>query len=154
QEKNSKITLRESSGGLVTALKSYFETETGHQAFTDKIWVGSADFPEKRWQRYVAEKRNESAFKIEPLFIESKTYNRYYNGFCNATLWPLFHYFPSYVEYDEESFRCYEEVNRLFAEKLLSIIQPGDIIWVHDYQLFLLPGMIREKMPDVTIGFF
>lgn len=154
QEKSGKIILKESSGGLVSALKSYFEQEDSHQVFSDKIWVGSADFPEKRWQRYAADKKNESAFKIEPIFIESKTYNKYYNGFCNATLWPLFHYFPSYVEYDDESFRCYEEVNRLFAEKLLSIIQPGDIIWVHDYQLFLLPGLIREKSPDVTVGFF
>lgn len=153
-EKNNKISLKESSGGLVSALKSYFEREVAQQAFTEKIWVGSADFPEQRWHKYTRGTHKENAFSIEPIFVDTKVYNKYYNGFCNATLWPLFHYFPSFVEYDDESFRCYEEVNKTFAEKLLALIKPGDIIWVHDYQLFLLPGMIREKAPDVTIGFF
>ncbi|MEJ0030443.1 MAG: trehalose-6-phosphate synthase [Bacteroidota bacterium] len=48
---------------------------------------------------------------MEPIFIEEKKFSKYYNGFCNATIWPLFHYFPSYVEYDESDFEAYEEVN-------------------------------------------
>lgn len=153
-EKNNKITLKESDGGLVSALKSYFDREAHHQTFSGKTWLGSADFPEKRWQKFKELKLESGSFDIEPIFIDPKTYNKYYNGFCNATLWPLFHYFPSYVEYDEESFRCYEEVNRIFVDRLLELIKPGDIVWIHDYQLFLLPGMIREKNPDITIGFF
>jgi trehalose 6-phosphate synthase/phosphatase len=153
QEKGGKITLKQSDGGLVTALKSYFEDQpAGSNA--ENVWVGSADFPEKRWDKFNNGKNSTGAFKIEPLFIETKTYNRYYNGFCNATLWPLFHYFPSYVEYDEKTFASYEEVNHLFAERLLSMLQPGDTVWIHDYQLMLLPGLIREKRPDVSIGFF
>jgi trehalose 6-phosphate synthase/phosphatase len=153
-EKNNKITLKESDGGLVSALKSFSDREDSADMFAEKLWIGSADFPEKRWEKFIAKGPTRQAFEIEPVFIETKTYNRYYNGFCNATLWPLFHYFPSFVEYDENTFRSYEEVNRIFADRLANIIKPDDVIWVHDYQLFLLPEMIREKFPDATIGFF
>jgi len=153
-EKNSKVVLKESDGGLVSALKSFFETDDASK-FSSKWWIGSADFPEKRWEKF---QRNpgaeEQSFDIEPIFIEPKIYNRYYNGFCNATLWPLFHYFPSYVEYDDQTFQSYETVNQIFAEHLLRFLKPGDTLWVHDYQLMLLPGLIREKITDISIGFF
>lgn len=150
-KKNGKVTIKQSDGGLVTALKSYFEQDPAHDAFEQKIWIGAADFPEKRWLN-VEEQTTD--FKIEPLFIDPKIYNKYYNGFCNATIWPLFHYFPSYVVYDQDFFEKYEQANKLFAEHLLKFIKPGDTIWIHDYQLFLVPGLIREKMPEATIGFF
>lgn len=150
-EKNGKVFIKQSDGGLVTALKSYFEQETTRDTFHEKIWVGSADFPEKRWSKL---ERSDGDFEIVPLFIERKVYNKYYNGFCNATIWPLFHYFPSYVIYDQDFFEKYEQANQQFADCLLKIIKPGDTIWIHDYQLFLLPGLIREKIPDATIGFF
>ena len=150
-EKDGKVFIKQSDGGLVTALKSYFDQESTKDAFEEKIWVGAADFPEKRWAKL---DRSEADFKIVPLYIEPKVYNKYYNGFCNATIWPLFHYFPSYVIYDQDFFEKYEQVNQQFADCLLSVIKPGDTVWVHDYQLFLLPGIIRERMPDVTIGFF
>lgn len=153
-EKGNKVTLKQSSGGLVTALKSYFEQEATRDTFTEKIWFGSADFPEKRWQKFQQQNNDQEGFPIEPIFIDSKVYNKYYNGFCNATLWPLFHYFPTFVVYDQDFFEMYEQVNRQFAEQLLEILQPNDTIWIHDYQLFLLPGLIREKRPDATIGFF
>lgn len=91
---------------------------------------------------------------MDPIFIDTRTYNRYYNGFCNATIWPLFHYFPSIVEFDEDSFLSYQEVNRMFADKILSILEPNDILWIHDYQLMVVPALIREKVPNATIGFF
>lgn len=152
-EKDGEVVLKQSDGGLVTALKGYFEQEATAGKFDKKLWVGSADFPEKRWRTSRKNPDNHS-FDIDPLFINSKTYNKYYNGFCNATLWPLFHYFPSYVVYDQEFFEAYEQVNQLFADHLIKIINPGDTVWIHDYQLFLLPELIRAKMPDVTIGFF
>jgi trehalose 6-phosphate synthase/phosphatase len=153
-EKNKKVTLKQSDGGLVTALKSYFESESTKGSFDQKIWLGSADFPKARWDKYLDKQETHPHFGIEPLFIENKIYNKYYNGFCNATVWPLFHYFTSYMIFDEDYFQNYETVNRLFADKLLEIIQPGDVIWVHDYHLFLLPEMIREKIPEAMIGFF
>ena len=154
QEKKKSVIMKESDGGLVSALKSYFESEQNSDSFSGAIWIGSADFPESRWMRYQENHERKSSFEVVPIFIEAKTYNKYYNGFCNATLWPLFHYFPSLVDFDEETFQSYEEVNHVFAEKLSSILQPDDILWIHDYQLMQLPGLVRERVPEATIGFF
>ena len=82
-EKNGKVTVKQSDGGLVTALKNYFEQESTKETFEEKIWVGAADFPEKRWVKL---KQQAEDFKIEPLFIDQKIYNKYYNGFWNATM--------------------------------------------------------------------
>jgi trehalose 6-phosphate synthase/phosphatase len=153
-EKNKEIVLKESDGGLVSALKSYFDRPERNDTFDSKWWIGSADFPEARWNKFVKQSKAPVSFNVEPIFIEKKIFNKFYNGFCNATLWPLFHYVPSFVEFDEETFKSYEAVNRIFADKLLSFLQPNDILWIHDYQLMLLPGMIREQRPDATIGFF
>ncbi len=152
-EKAGKVSLKQSDGGLVTALKSYFEQDSSKDEFQQKVWLGSADFPEKRWIKYQQQPSNDH-FSIVPIFIDPKIYNKYYNGFCNATLWPLFHYFPSYVVYDQEFFEKYEQANQIFADHLLKIITPSDTIWIHDYQLFLVPELVREKMPEAKIGFF
>ena len=153
-EKNGKITLKESDGGLVSALKSYFESRQDDIEGYQKWWIGSAEFPEKRWRKFKQEITDQNSFNVEPIFIDSKTYNRYYNGFCNATLWPLFHYLPSFVDFDESTFAAYEEVNRIFADRLVNFLNPGDILWVHDYQLMLVPGMVREKLANISIGYF
>lgn len=154
QEKKKSIFMKESDGGLVSALKSYFESDVNTDSFSSILWIGSADFPEARWEKYKEKPRQKGSFDVEPIFIESKTYNKFYNGFCNATIWPLFHYFPSIVEFGEDTFQSYQEVNHIFATRLLSLLQPDDILWVHDYQLMQLPGLIRKQRPDATIGFF
>ena len=153
-ERDGRPVLRQSDGGLVSALKSYFEGTAGEFQFTEKIWVGSADFPEQRWRRFLEEETQDSGFRIDPVFIEPKTYNRYYNGFSNGTLWPMFHYFPGIAVYDEEAFQSYQYVNELLAKRLTAILQPGDVLWVQDYQLMLLPQLIRKERSDVSIGFF
>ena len=86
--------------------------------------------------------------------MDQELYGDYYNGFSNSTLWPLFHYFPSLTEYKKEHFDAYFKVNRIFSKRMDEIIQPGDVIWVHDYQLMILPQMLRKNHPDATIGFF
>jgi trehalose 6-phosphate synthase/phosphatase len=153
-EKDGEIALKQSDGGLVTALKSYIQEGTDKDSFAEKVWLGCADFPQSRWDSFQKQSKLKGAFSIKPVFIDSKIYSKYYNGFCNATLWPLFHYFPSFVVYEQEYFEMYEEANRLFAEQLIKTIQPGDTIWIHDYQLFLLPQLVRDYFPDAKIGFF
>lgn len=143
----------ESDGGLVSSIKSYFERHND-QRFVEKYWVGAADFKETAWKKFNAQNEASSTYRIKPIFIDDKTFGKYYNGFSNATIWPLFHYFPSFAEYDEAAFQSYETVNRIFHDHLIGIIKPGDTIWIHDYHLFLLPQMIRESVPGVTIGFF
>ncbi|HEX8059981.1 MAG TPA: trehalose-6-phosphate synthase, partial [Cyclobacteriaceae bacterium] len=152
-KQDGKTIFTESDGGLVSALKSYFDKNTDVR-FEEKFWVGAADFTEKKWKRATSKGQLSSTYQIEPIFFEEKMFDKYYNGFCNATIWPLFHYFPSYVEYEESTFEAYERVNEMFRDKILSFIKPGDTIWIHDYHLMLLPAMIREAQPGVTIGFF
>ncbi len=154
-EKKKVVSMKESDGGLVSALKSFFESEENRNTFSSVLWVGSADFPEARWQKFLENpKATTTSFDVVPIFIETKIYNRFYNGFCNATIWPLFHYFPYLVEFDVETFESYEHVNHMFADKLLTILREDDILWVHDYQLMQVPGLVREKLPRITIGFF
>jgi trehalose 6-phosphate synthase/phosphatase len=140
----SETRIRQSSGGLVSALKGYFEQNDEKGAsFEEKIWVGSCDFSEEDWN---ANKENLQGvdFKIEPIFIDKDLYADYYNGFSNSTIWPLFHYFPSMTEYKKPSFEAYYEVNQLFANRVAEIMRPDDVIWVHDYQLMILPQMVRK----------
>ena len=154
-KKNNQLEIKESDGGLVSALQSYFQnTSSGKTAFEATLWIGSAEFSEANWDKLDKQKLQHLAYTVDPVFVDKKVYNKYYNGFCNATLWPLFHYFPSFVEFDNETFKSYEEVNRQFADRILSLLMPGDVLWIHDYQLMLLPGMIRESRPEATIGFF
>ena len=75
-------------------------------------------------------------------------------GFCNRTLWPLFHYFTTLARFEEEHWKEYQRVNRAFASALAEVLQPDDILWIHDYHLLLLPRLVRERFPHMPIGFF
>ncbi|HVK48589.1 MAG TPA: bifunctional alpha,alpha-trehalose-phosphate synthase (UDP-forming)/trehalose-phosphatase [Pseudobacter sp.] len=150
-----QVTIRQSSGGLVSAIKSYFESDAAKDSnITEKMWMGVADFSKEDFEQEVAPKLSNYDFTALPLFVDKALYKDYYNGFSNSTLWPLFHYFPSVVEYHSHYFEAYSKVNALFAETLLPILRPDDVIWIHDYQLMLLPGMLRARAPKATIGFF
>ncbi len=148
------IRLRQSSGGLVSALKSFFESESeGSKNFTEKIWIGSADFTREDWKK-TESGRQGLDFDIKPIFLEEELYNNYYNGLSNSTIWPLFHYFPSLTSYSKEHYQAYYKVNQQFADNIAEVMKPGDVIWVHDYQLMILPAMLRKLLPGATIGFF
>ncbi len=155
ERNGAEISVRQSSGGLVSAIKSYFEKPGGEEdAFSERIWVGTFDASEDDWNDAVAQEAIPKSFGIEPIFTPKEIYDRFYNGFSNSTLWPLFHYFPSLVEYHRDQFEAYISVNTQFARKLKEIYQPGDVVWVHDYQLMALPALIRKEIPDVHLGFF
>jgi len=149
------VVMRPSSGGLVSAIKSYLEGAGKEvQLFETAMWIGSVDATPEDWNLVTDMQALQDDFSIEPVFVEKKSYDAFYNGFSNSTLWPLFHYFPSLVEYDAECFEAYKEVNQQFAQKVISLYQPGDVVWVHDYQLLLLPQLLRTALPDAVIGFF
>lgn len=95
-----------------------------------------------------------SEFKAYPVFLSEMAMEKFYHGFCNKTIWPLFHYFPSYAVYDVDYWTNYKQVNEEFCKEILKILKPGDVVWVHDYHLMLLPKMLRDKAPDTAIGFF
>src|SRR6478672_1921037 len=135
ERQNNEVKLRQSSGGLVSAIKSYFEKNKAEDNYTSKIWLGRMDSSEEDWTQVKETGQLPEDFSIEPVFPDSTAYSNYYNGFSNSTLWPLMHYFPSLVEYKKEYFEDYKKINQLFADRIIEIYQPGDVIWVHDYQL-------------------
>jgi trehalose 6-phosphate synthase/phosphatase len=151
---NGKTRFESSSGGLTTGLWSYLEQaapDTGKQP--DFLWVGwpgTSVAPE-----HIPEVEEHAArFKAAPVFLSKENVDSFYHGFCNNTLWPLFHYFPTLTRYEPDYWRDYQRVNQIYADALLKILQPDDMVWVHDYQLMLLPGLIRKQYPEMPIGFF
>jgi trehalose 6-phosphate synthase/phosphatase len=141
--------LTPSVGGLATGMKSIYKKYDGNWIG----WLGIADEDLKGDDRHKIDK----AFEREncvTVHLSEQDVHLFYEGFSNKTIWPLFHYFNEFVEYDHETWEAYVLVNQKFADAALSVLDEGDTIWVHDYQLLLVPQMIKEKRPDVTIGFF
>jgi trehalose 6-phosphate synthase len=86
--------------------------------------------------------------------IPAALFRGYYEGFSNGTLWPLLHWRAGLAEFSREDFDAYMAVNALFAEALVPLLRPGDLVWVHDYHLIPLGKMLRERVRDVRLGFF
>ncbi|MDX8341050.1 bifunctional alpha,alpha-trehalose-phosphate synthase (UDP-forming)/trehalose-phosphatase [Draconibacterium sp. IB214405] len=141
------MTIKSSAGGLATGLKSYHKEG-------NSVWIG--------WPGVMPETKEEAkeitqlleTQKCLPVFLNEELISNYYDGFSNATLWPLFHYFAEFAEFNETYWQSYCQVNELFANAIIEQAEENDIVWVHDYQLLLLPQILREKRPDLTIGFF
>jgi trehalose 6-phosphate synthase/phosphatase len=146
--------LTQNSGGLVSAILTLARAQAkdGVNRFDNEIlWVGRADNTPEELARY---QEQTGPFRLIPVPIDPELDKRYYGGFCNDTIWPLFHYFPSLTSFVEDHFDAYRRANEQFVAQLESILQPTDLIWIHDYQLMLLPEMIRSRFPDANIGFF
>ncbi len=136
-----------SEGGLTTGLDSLDTNIQRH-------WIGwpGLDVPEVNEKNQVTQqlgKRN-----LHPVFLTSTDIEEYYEGYSNSKIWPLCHYFFSLIQHQNTHWESYKNVNRMFADAALKIIEPGDIVWVQDYQLMLLPLMLREEHPDISIGYF
>ncbi|HTR31928.1 MAG TPA: trehalose-6-phosphate synthase, partial [Puia sp.] len=155
EKDGDKIGIRQSSGGLVSAIRSYFDNPAAKRSdLTGRTWMGVADFPQEDWEQVRASATEQPDFDVLPVFVDKELYENFYNGFANSVLWPLFHYFSTLATYESRYFDAYVQVNQQFAEKIAPLLEPGDQVWVHDYQLMLLPHLIRSKKPDATIGFF
>ncbi|MDX6717731.1 MAG: trehalose 6-phosphate synthase, partial [Baekduia sp.] len=133
--------LNPSPGGLASALSSV--TAAGTQ------WVGWAG-PEAIRPRPF----DYGDLRLHPVTLSSDEVDRYYSGFSNAVLWPLFHGRLRKVELNRSWWNAYRVVNRRFANAVTQVAPLGGTAWVHDYHLLLTPAMIREKRPDLRIGLF
>ena len=138
-----------SAGGLATAMGPILNK-------TEGLWVGwsgdqsgANDAKRQSVLARWAERERYVAVDLPP-----DTARGFYEGFSNQTLWPLFHSFPSLLRFDPDDWRAYVEANRLFCAAVVEQLRPGDMVWVHDYQLMLLPAMLREAAPDARVGFF
>jgi len=145
--RNEEWQYHSSEGGLATGLGSVYKEG-------DNVWVGwpGANIENENIRHIV--KKDFGHSNLLPVMLTQEEIELYYDGFSNDTLWPLFHYFPSFANYEKEQWEAYQKVNQKFADAVLSIANPGDIIWVHDYQLMLVPQLIRNAMPELSIGFF
>ena len=147
KDENNEFIVTPSEGGLATGLGS-LETKT------EKKWIGwpgiHTDDEDER--REITERLNKLNFY--PVFLTEEQIELYYEGYSNSTIWPLCHYFYSYIDYKAEYWEAYQDVNKLFAQAAFPLINDEDIIWVQDYQLMLLPALIREQNSKASIGYF
>lgn len=144
-----------SSGGLTTGLWSYLEQSTNDSKRQfDFLWVGWPGAGIAPEHEAAINEYAEKQYKARPVFLPEKSVERFYHGFCNKTLWPLFHYFPTLTRYEEDYWEEYQGANRAFADALMTVLRPDDLLWVHDYALMLVPRLVRERFPDMPIGFF
>ncbi len=153
REREEGVELVQNSGGLVSAVLSMAERmgQSQHGTSAKIHWVGHADSSLKHID--ASELENET-FVAHPVFMDEDVHKGFYEGFSNDLIWPLFHYFPSYANFNECDFQHYFQANTRFLEELTNLIEPGDFIWIHDFQLMLLPNMVRQAVPDASIGYF
>ncbi|MCG8306951.1 MAG: bifunctional alpha,alpha-trehalose-phosphate synthase (UDP-forming)/trehalose-phosphatase [Cytophagales bacterium] len=136
-----------SEGGLATGLSSIYKQG-------DNLWVG---WPGQNVKKDEEKQQIKSDLKREnmiPVFLSKKLIENFYEGFSNDTIWPIFHYFLQYANFDPNFFDAYVEANKVFCNAVIEVASEKDTIWIHDYQLLLLPQMVRKKLPDIGIGFF
>lgn len=146
-KKNGKMSFAPSEGGLATGLASLKTT-------MEKHWIGwPGIFTDNDEEKKTITKHLEK-FNYHPVFLSKDQIEEYYHKYSNSVIWPLCHYFYMHVKYGMSSWKVYQEVNQLFAQIASLQIKAGDIVWVQDYQLMLLPTMLREENTNISIGYF
>ena len=137
-----------SAGGLATGLRGPHERSRG-------VWIGWAGDLEGLEEGARGKLRRELEGQgLVPVELSGEEVRRYYEGFSNGVLWPLFHYEINRLPLVVEDWDVYEAVNQRFADAVVAQYRPGDVIWVHDYQLMRVPALVRRQIPEARIGFF
>jgi len=146
---HDSVCVTRSVGGLATGLRHPHEQRNG-------VWIG---WPGTTDQQLPASKRERLERQLAehgtmPVYLSAREVSRYYEGFANGVLWPLFHYLIGEVPLRMPGWDTYQEVNERFADAVARQYREGDVIWVHDYQLLLVPEALRRRVPGARIGFF
>jgi trehalose 6-phosphate synthase len=141
-EPDGSVRYQRSPGGLVTALEPFVAGRGG-------AWVGWSGAAGEAPEPF-----DSGGMHLVPVPLSETEVDRYYEGFSNASLWPLYHDVVEKPEYHRTWWDTYVQVNKRFAERAAEVAGEGAIVWVHDYQLQLVPAMLRQRRPDLTIGFF
>ncbi len=144
EKQRGRSNIVRSGGGLASALRAVEGV---------RAWIGWPGGPVEASRRAAVTQQLQDQ-GLAPLYLSADEERYYYVCMCNGTLWPLLHYFPGRIEFDERAWPAYEAVNRRFATKILEQAQPDDVVWVHDFHLMLLPQLLRAERPDLRIGFF
>ncbi|WP_027714888.1 trehalose-6-phosphate synthase [Desulfuromonas sp. TF] len=136
------------SGGLITALAPVMKKNRG-------LWIGWPGCGEEApLQKLFEDFGKEQDYRLKGVPLTEEEVEKYYLGFSNETLWPLFHDLLGYCNFSLENWRTYQEVNRRFASIVAEESKDDDFIWVHDYQLTLVGGYLREEGIKQTLAFF
>jgi trehalose 6-phosphate synthase/phosphatase len=137
-----------STGGVATGLAGVHESG-------ESLWIGwpgvSGPLPEAEQQQLTARFRELNVIAVE---LSADEVERFYEQFCNGIIWPLFHYLLGELPLEITGYELYESVNRRFADAIIAQYRPGDTIWIQDYQLMLVPQLLRARLPEASIGFF
>ncbi len=141
-EADGSVTWRKSPGGLVTAIEPVMRVNDG-------VWIGWPGGTDQDLEPF-----EDDGMTLCPLSMTQTEIEQFYEGFSNGTLWPLYHDLVAKPEFHREWWDSYVSVNRRFAEKAAEQANEGATVWVHDYQLQLVPAMLRELRPDLRIGFY
>ncbi|TDQ29417.1 bifunctional alpha,alpha-trehalose-phosphate synthase (UDP-forming)/trehalose-phosphatase [Zeaxanthinibacter enoshimensis] len=146
---NGTINAIPSVGGLATGMKSVHSDG-------DSLWIGWSGLVEEDISEELEPKIDQALAEhgSSKVQLTKEDIDGFYYGFSNRTIWPLFHYFMEYTEFEWDSWESYQAVNQKFADAIVEKADPDDTIWVHDYQLMLVPQLVREQLPDISIGFF
>jgi len=142
--------VKRSVGGVSTGLGSFHDTH-------ESTWIGWAEVPEAHLSsvdREAIRSELRESHGCVPVFLTAGDIREFYTGFSNGTLWPLFHSFTTRAEFSAGNWKAYERVNHKYCEAVAEVAGPEDTIWIQDYQLMLLPKLLRERLPGASIGFF
>ncbi len=135
------------TGGLASALEGAAFSNTA-------IWVGWSGIAAGETGDSAAHRDSLRAMGVEPVALTAAEIDGFYEGYSNATLWPVLHYMVQRARFDRDWAKAYAAVNAKFAESVLAVACDGDTVWVHDYHLFLLPSLLRESGRSLKTGFF
>lgn len=139
----------------MTGLAAYVEAfKRVHVPATEAVWIGWPGGTIDAGLRDELKKKAMAKFHSYPVFLSQDEMDKFYLGFCNATIWPLFHYFLPFTTYEDTAWQQYKHVNELFCEAMLDVIREDDLVWIHDYHLMLLPALLKARAPDLAVGFF
>ncbi|KAL2208369.1 family 20 glycosyltransferase [Sarocladium strictum] len=146
------------NGGLRNAIEA--ASRDGH--CSEYTWIGTLGMPTDALDNTQQKQDIEDSLATEhdmlSVFCSDKDFNGHYSHFCKQILWPVFHYQipdnPKSKAFEDHSWKYYVNVNQAFADKIVKNWKRGDVVWIHDYHLLLVPGMVREKLPEAKIGFF
>ncbi len=145
---NGRIEVAPSSGGLATGLR-------GPHGCGESLWIGwPGALPRLNAAQTRELREHLTRLRTVPVELSQRDVRGFYDGISNGVLWPLFHYVTDRMPVRSDDWAAYVRVNERFADVVAGQYRPGDHIWVHDYQLALVPQLLRERLPDASIGFF
>ncbi len=136
-------------GGYASGLRNFYKNN--HSAWLGTSGLNNIKITQE--EKEIIEKELND-HKCYPVYLSKKEKERYLEGYANSTLWPLFHYLNEIATFKKQDWESYVKVNEKYCDELEKLVEEGDKIWIHDYHLMLLPKMIRERFPDISIGYF